>query len=124
MEGASACDLRFVRHAPPTMSQLCRASRPQLRCFTAMPTSSSWHEAHGAINAIVFGDAADVQQRGKFHAATGALREMVSSHLFQLFTLTAMEPATCFDAEAVRSEKARMAHCAACVRCLDNGPCG
>jgi glucose-6-phosphate 1-dehydrogenase len=33
---------------------------------------------------------------------------MVPNHLFQLLTLTAMEPPTCFDAEAVRSEKAKV----------------
>jgi glucose-6-phosphate 1-dehydrogenase len=33
---------------------------------------------------------------------------MVPNHLFQLLTLTAMEPPSCFDAEAVRSEKAKV----------------
>ena len=39
---------------------------------------------------------------------TGALRDMVPNHLFQLLTLTAMEPPTCFDADAVRGEKAKV----------------
>jgi glucose-6-phosphate 1-dehydrogenase len=33
---------------------------------------------------------------------------MVPNHLFQLLTLIAMEPPTCFDAEAVRTEKAKV----------------
>jgi glucose-6-phosphate 1-dehydrogenase len=33
---------------------------------------------------------------------------MVPNHLFQLLTLTAMEPPTCFGAEAVRSEKTKV----------------
>ena len=34
---------------------------------------------------------------GKFYDATGALRDMVPNHLFQLLALIAMEPPTCFD---------------------------
>ena len=48
------------------------------------------------------------ERAGEFYDATGALRDMVPNHLFQLLTLTAMEPPTCFDAEAVRSEKAKV----------------
>ncbi|RZI37997.1 glucose-6-phosphate dehydrogenase, partial [Herbaspirillum sp. HC18] len=39
---------------------------------------------------------------------TGALRDMVPNHLFQLLTLIAMEPPTCFGAEAVRTEKVKV----------------
>jgi len=38
----------------------------------------------------------------------GALRDMVPNHLFQLLALTAMEPPTSFEADAVRSEKAKI----------------
>ena len=44
----------------------------------------------------------------KFSDATGALRDMVPNHLFQLLTLIAIEPPTCFGAEAVRSEKIKL----------------
>ncbi len=57
---------------------------------------------------ITVAESLDVERRGKFYDATGALRDMVPNHLFQLLTLTAMEPPTCFDAEAVRSEKAKV----------------
>ena len=47
-----------------------------------------------------------VGHRGNFYDATGALRDMVPNHLFQLLSLVAMEPPVRFDAHSVRSEKA------------------
>ncbi len=49
-----------------------------------------------------------VEARGSFYESTGALRDMVPNHLFQLLTMTAMEPPNSFDAEAVRTEKAKL----------------
>jgi glucose-6-phosphate 1-dehydrogenase len=49
-----------------------------------------------------------VETRGKFYEATGALRDMVPNHLFQLVAMTAMEPPVSFDAEDIRSKKAEM----------------
>src|SRR4029079_5166787 len=40
--------------------------------------------------------------------ATGALRDMVPNHLFQLLELVSMEPPTRFAAEAVRTEKGKV----------------
>jgi glucose-6-phosphate 1-dehydrogenase len=51
-----------------------------------------------------------VEGRGKFYDATGALRDMVPNHLFQLLTLVAMEPPTGFVADEVRAEKAKVLH--------------
>ncbi len=46
-----------------------------------------------------------VAHRGSFYDATGALRDMVPNHLFQLLSLIAMEPPARFDARTVRTEK-------------------
>jgi glucose-6-phosphate 1-dehydrogenase len=46
-----------------------------------------------------------VEQRGMFYEKTGALRDMVPNHLFQLLAMTAMEPPISFDADAVRAKK-------------------
>ncbi|HLI20567.1 MAG TPA: glucose-6-phosphate dehydrogenase [Stellaceae bacterium] len=51
-----------------------------------------------------------VEGRGKFYDATGALRDMVPNHLFQILTLVAMEPPTSFTADEVRAEKAKVLH--------------
>jgi glucose-6-phosphate 1-dehydrogenase len=49
-----------------------------------------------------------VGHRGSFYDATGALRDMVPNHLFQLLSLVAMEPPAHFDAHTVRAEKAEV----------------
>jgi glucose-6-phosphate 1-dehydrogenase len=67
-----------------------------------------WNRNHIDHVQITVAETLDVERRGKFYDATGALRDMVPNHLFQLLTLTAMEPPTCFGAEAVRSEKAKV----------------
>ena len=52
--------------------------------------------------------ASAVETRGNFYEATGALRDMVPNHLFQLVAMTAMEPPVSFDAEDIRAKKAEM----------------
>ena len=49
-----------------------------------------------------------VETRGKFYEATGALRDMVPNHMFQLLAMIAMEAPNTFDADAVRAEKAKV----------------
>ena len=67
-----------------------------------------WNRHHIDHIQITVAETVGVEQRGKFYDATGALRDMVPNHLFQLLTLIGMEPPTCFDADAVRSEKAKV----------------
>ncbi|MCA1608330.1 MAG: glucose-6-phosphate dehydrogenase, partial [Acidobacteria bacterium] len=49
-----------------------------------------------------------VEQRGGYYDSAGALRDMVPNHIFQLVTLTAMEPPVSFDPDAVRNEQAKI----------------
>ncbi|PXW28574.1 glucose-6-phosphate dehydrogenase [Paraburkholderia caballeronis] len=49
-----------------------------------------------------------VEGRGSFYEQTGAFRDMVPNHLFQLLGMVAMEPPNSFDAEAVRDRKAEI----------------
>jgi len=49
-----------------------------------------------------------VEARAGFYEQTGALRDMVPNHLFQLLAMIAMEPPAAFGADAVRSEKAKV----------------
>jgi glucose-6-phosphate 1-dehydrogenase len=49
-----------------------------------------------------------VELRGGYYDESGALRDMVPNHLFQLISLTAMEPPTSFDADAVRDEQVKV----------------
>ncbi|MDE2229608.1 MAG: glucose-6-phosphate dehydrogenase [Alphaproteobacteria bacterium] len=57
---------------------------------------------------ITVAEAVDVAGRGRFYDATGALRDMVPNHLFQLLSLIGMEPPACFAADAVRAEKTKV----------------
>ena len=49
-----------------------------------------------------------IEHRGHFYEKTGALRDMVPNHLFQLVAMTAMEPPVSFEADAVRTKKAEV----------------
>ena len=51
-----------------------------------------------------------VEKRGEFYERTGALRDMVQSHLLQLLCILAMEPPVSSAADAVRDEKLKVLH--------------
>ena len=57
---------------------------------------------------ITAAETVDVGTRGAFYDATGALRDMVPNHLFQLLAMVGMEPPNSFEAEPVRSEKVKL----------------
>ena len=57
---------------------------------------------------ITAAETVGVEERGGFYEPTGALRDMVPNHLFTLLCMVAMEPPNSFDAEDVRSEKAKL----------------
>ena len=57
---------------------------------------------------ITAAETVGVERRGAFYEPTGALRDMVPNHMFQLLAMTAMEPPNSFDADAVRTEKAKV----------------
>src|SRR6201999_268792 len=57
---------------------------------------------------ITVAESIGVETRGKFYEATGALRDMVPNHLFQLVAMTAMEPPVSFGADEIRSKKAEI----------------
>jgi glucose-6-phosphate 1-dehydrogenase len=67
-----------------------------------------WNREHIDHIQITASETVGVEHRGKFYEKTGALRDMVPNHLFQLLSMTAMEPPISFDAEAVRAKKAEV----------------
>ncbi|HLX14018.1 MAG TPA: glucose-6-phosphate dehydrogenase [Bradyrhizobium sp.] len=67
-----------------------------------------WNRNHIDHVQITVDEKIGVGHRGSFYDATGALRDMVPNHLFQLLSLVAMEPPAKFDARTVRSEKAEV----------------
>ena len=57
---------------------------------------------------ITVAETVGVEARGKFYEGTGALRDMVPNHIFQLLAMVAMEAPISFEADAVRSEKSKV----------------
>ncbi|HTP44151.1 MAG TPA: glucose-6-phosphate dehydrogenase [Candidatus Acidoferrum sp.] len=57
---------------------------------------------------ITAGESLGVERRGGFYENTGALRDMIQSHVLQLTSLVAMEAPATFDATAVRNEKIKV----------------
>ena len=64
-----------------------------------------WNRNHIDHVQITVLEKLGVGHRGSFYDKTGALRDMVPNHLFQLLALAAMEPPIRFDAHSVRTEK-------------------
>jgi glucose-6-phosphate 1-dehydrogenase len=67
-----------------------------------------WSRDHVDHVQITVAETVGVEHRANFYEATGALRDMVPNHMFQLLALTAMEPPNSFAADAVRTEKTKV----------------
>jgi glucose-6-phosphate 1-dehydrogenase len=53
---------------------------------------------------ITSAESIGVEERGGYYDSSGALRDMVQNHLLQMVGLTAMEPPSSLDADAIRNE--------------------
>jgi glucose-6-phosphate 1-dehydrogenase len=67
-----------------------------------------WNHDHIDHVQITVAETVGVEGRGNFYEGTGAVRDMVQNHLFQLLAMTAMEPPLSFDADEVRDEKSKL----------------
>ena len=67
-----------------------------------------WNRLYIDSVQITAAETVGVEGRGKFYEPTGALRDMVPNHMFQLLSMVAMEAPNSFDADAVRDEKAKV----------------
>jgi len=76
--------------------------------FANMMIESLWNSNYIDHVQVSAAEIVDVGTRGKFFDATGALRDMVPNHLFQLLAMVAMEPPNSFSAEAIRNEKSKV----------------
>jgi glucose-6-phosphate 1-dehydrogenase len=64
-----------------------------------------WNRNYVDYVEITAAEMLGVEGRAGFYEETGALRDMVTNHMLQLLSLTAMEPPGAFDADSVRSKK-------------------
>ena len=70
-----------------------------------------WSREHIDHVQITVAETVGVEARAAFYETTGAMRDMVPNHVFQLLALTAMESPASFDADAVRNEKTKVLDC-------------
>jgi glucose-6-phosphate 1-dehydrogenase len=64
-----------------------------------------WHRNNISHVEIDVPETLGLTQRGDFYEATGAYRDMVVTHLFQILAFTAMEPPTSLEPAAISREK-------------------
>jgi glucose-6-phosphate 1-dehydrogenase len=67
-----------------------------------------WTRDHVDHVQITAAETVGVEARGRFYEKTGALRDMMPNHLFQLLAMIGMEPPVSFDADAVRAKKTEL----------------
>ncbi len=72
-----------------------------------------WNAYHIDHVQITVAETIGVEGRGGYYDKSGAVRDMVQNHLMQLLCLTAMEPPSRFEPDAVRDEKLKV------IRALD-----
>ncbi len=67
-----------------------------------------WNARHVDHVQITVAESVGVEGRGSYYDHSGAMRDMVQNHIMQLLCLTAMEPPSHFDPDAVRDEKLKV----------------
>ena len=77
-----------------------RLANPILEAF--------WNRSHVESVQITMSENFGVQGRGAFYDATGAIRDVIQNHLFQVLSNLAMEPPARMDSESLRDEKVKV----------------
>ena len=67
-----------------------------------------WHHRYIDHVQITVAETVGVEKRGGYFDMAGTLRDMVPNHLFQLLSLTTMEPPISFSSEAVHDEQSKI----------------
>ncbi|HEX3525691.1 MAG TPA: glucose-6-phosphate dehydrogenase [Thermoanaerobaculia bacterium] len=69
---------------------------------------SIWNRRYIDHVQITVAETVGVESRGGYYETSGALRDMVQNHMFQLLAFTAMEPPISFAADVVRDERTKI----------------
>jgi glucose-6-phosphate 1-dehydrogenase len=69
-----------------------------------------WNRRYVDHVQITVAEELGVELRGDYYDRSGAMRDMIPNHIFQLITLTAMEPPISFEASAVHDEQTKILH--------------
>jgi glucose-6-phosphate 1-dehydrogenase len=78
-----------------------------------------WNKKHVESIQITMAEDFGIQGRGAFYDATGAIRDVVQNHLFQILCNLTMEPPKALNSESIRDEKVRVLKAIAPIRAQD-----
>ncbi len=67
-----------------------------------------WRHTHIDHIQITATEGVGVEWRGAYYEQSGAIRDMIQNHLFQVMAYLCMEPPTSFEADAIRNEKYKL----------------
>lgn len=67
-----------------------------------------WNRRYVDSVQVTVAEQIGIEGRGAFYEQTGTLRDMVSTHLFQVLTFVAMEPPVSFQPDRLRDEKVKV----------------
>jgi glucose-6-phosphate 1-dehydrogenase len=74
-----------------------------------------WNKTHIEQVKVKLIETLGLEGRGSFYDRIGALKDVGQNHLLQMAALTAMEPPTSFDPEAVRDERVKIFKSIKCI---------
>ena len=67
-----------------------------------------WNSNHVESVQITMAEEFDIQGRGAFYEETGAIRDVIQNHLFQVLAILTMEPPARLDSESIRDERVKV----------------